>query len=82
MNVHRIPHLANRDDREAPLSSGTGRREVLKMICPTGRAKYFSIEEWTVESALIGLAKIVFRAMLRAIPHRVKEAANVSLCDL
>jgi hypothetical protein len=25
-----------RDDREAPLLMGTGWREVLKMICPTG----------------------------------------------
>jgi hypothetical protein len=44
---------ANRDDREAPLSSGTEWRELLKMICPTGRAKYFCAKEWTVESALI-----------------------------
>jgi hypothetical protein len=28
------------------------------MICPTGRAKYFYQEEWTVESALIGLVKL------------------------
>jgi hypothetical protein len=27
------------------------------MICPTGRAKYFYADGWTVESALIGLTK-------------------------
>ena len=45
------------DDRETPLLSGTGRREGVEMICPTGRAKYFCAEEWTVESALMGLGK-------------------------
>jgi hypothetical protein len=32
-----------RDDREAPLFVGAGRREALKMICPTAKAKYFSV---------------------------------------
>jgi hypothetical protein len=27
------------------------------MICPMGRAEYFDAEGWTVESALIALAK-------------------------
>jgi len=35
------------DDREAPLLSGTGRREGLKKICPTGRAEYFDVEGLT-----------------------------------
>jgi hypothetical protein len=30
------------------------------MICPTGRAKYFSPRDWTLESALIWLAKFDF----------------------
>jgi hypothetical protein len=30
------------------------------MICPTGAAKYFSQEDWTVDSALIGFAKLDF----------------------
>ena len=50
----------HRDDREAPLSSGTGRREGIEMICPTGRAKYFCGEGWTVESALIELEEFDF----------------------
>jgi hypothetical protein len=45
---------------------GTGWREVLKMICPTGRAKYFSQEDWTVESALIWFDKFaVWRKRIR-----------------
>jgi hypothetical protein len=36
-----------RDDREAPLFVGAGRREALKMICPTAKANYFSIGVWT-----------------------------------
>jgi hypothetical protein len=38
-HVHRIPPRV-RDDREPPLC-GTGRGEFVKMICPTGKAKYF-----------------------------------------
>jgi len=30
------------------------------MICPTGRAKYFCAEDWTVDSALIELSKFDF----------------------
>jgi hypothetical protein len=30
------------------------------MICPTGRAKYFYVEDWTVKSALIWFAKSGF----------------------
>jgi hypothetical protein len=30
------------------------------MICPTGRADYFCVEDWTVESALIGRVKFDF----------------------
>jgi hypothetical protein len=30
------------------------------MICPTGRVKYFFKKDWTLESALIGLAKFDF----------------------
>jgi hypothetical protein len=66
--VHRIPRLANRDDREAPLSSSAGRGPLLKMICPTGEMKYFCRGEWTVESALILLAKLDFwRNRLRPV---------------
>jgi hypothetical protein len=30
------------------------------MICPTGKVKYFFNQDWTVESALIGLEKFDF----------------------
>jgi hypothetical protein len=36
-----------RDDREAPLFVGAGRGELLEMICPTAKAKYFSQGGWT-----------------------------------
>jgi hypothetical protein len=63
-SVHRIPRqrivtIAKR--------SGTGRREGIKMICPTGRVEYFRTVEWTVESTLIGLTKLVFGANLRKL---------------
>jgi hypothetical protein len=48
-----------RDDREAPLSAGAGRREALKMICPTAKAKYFCRRDWTVGIRLIRLDKFV-----------------------
>jgi hypothetical protein len=41
IRVHRIPHPTFCDDRETPLLWGTGRREVLKMICPTAQGKIF-----------------------------------------
>jgi hypothetical protein len=37
--VHRIPPRV-RDDRDTPLV-GAGRGELVEMICPTGKAKYF-----------------------------------------
>jgi hypothetical protein len=41
IRVHRIPHPTFCDDRETPLLWGTGRREVLKMICQTAQGKIF-----------------------------------------
>ena len=43
--VHRIPPRV-RDDRDTPLC-GTGWRELVEMICPTGEAKYFCREDST-----------------------------------
>src|ERR1700723_2814451 len=37
-----------------------GWREVLEMICPTTKAKYFRAHDWTVDSGLIGLTKLDF----------------------
>ena len=36
------------------------------MICPTGGAKYFCAEDWTVDSALIELVKFDFWRNVRA----------------
>ena len=36
-----------RDDRDTSLFIGPGRRESLKMICPSAKAKYFCREGWT-----------------------------------
>jgi hypothetical protein len=47
IRVHRIPPR-NRDDRVSPLC-GTGRAELLEMICPTGEAKYFCKGDSTEE---------------------------------
>jgi hypothetical protein len=38
-----------RDDAYAPLIEA-GRRELVEMICPTGKAKYFSPKGWTAFS--------------------------------
>jgi hypothetical protein len=37
---------AFRDDRKPPLC-GTGRAELVEMICPTGKAEYFCKGGWT-----------------------------------
>jgi hypothetical protein len=55
---HPAPNV--RDDRDTPLFSGAGWREVLEMICPTGKVKYFYPWDWTVDSALIGFMKLDF----------------------
>jgi hypothetical protein len=39
--VHRIPSRVRDDSRSAPLV-GVGRRELVELICPTEKAKYFS----------------------------------------
>ena len=54
------PAPNTRDDREAPLFSGTGRRELVEMICPTGITKYFSQQDWTAQISLNPLAKLDF----------------------
>jgi hypothetical protein len=41
------PALYVRDDRETPLLKSAGRGELVEMICPTGKAEYFSREGWT-----------------------------------
>jgi hypothetical protein len=60
MSVHRIQHRQIVTIAKRPSQLGTGWRELLKMICPTGRAKYFYTEEWTVESALMSREKVDF----------------------
>jgi hypothetical protein len=36
---HPAPNV--RDDREAPLLRGAGRRELVQVICPTAQAEFF-----------------------------------------
>jgi hypothetical protein len=55
---HPVPNV--RDDREAPLLSGTGWGELVEMICPTAKAKYFLQEVWTTQIMLKWLAKSGF----------------------
>jgi hypothetical protein len=51
------------------------------MICPTGRAEYFCAEEWTVESALMLLAKFGFsREALFVIPGRERSELLCIVC--
>src|SRR3984893_5028266 len=50
IRVHRIPPRV-RDDREPPLC-GTGRAELVEMICPTGKAEYFCKGGWTGKSLI------------------------------
>jgi hypothetical protein len=60
------PALYVRDDRETPLLKSAGRGELVKMICPTGKAEYFSQEDWTTQITLIRLNKsVVSRKGLR-----------------
>jgi hypothetical protein len=55
---HPAPNV--RDDRDTPLFSGAERGEVIETICPTTKAKYFRARDWTVDSGLIGFAKLDF----------------------
>jgi hypothetical protein len=48
------------------------------MICPMGRAKYFSLEDWTLKSALIGLTKSNFSRKCGGSKVRIIDAAGVS----
>jgi hypothetical protein len=60
-----------RDDAYAPLA-GAGRRELVEMICPTSKAKYFFDRVWTTQITLKPLTKLVFaRTCFRELitPH-------------
>jgi hypothetical protein len=59
IRVHRIPPRV-RDDREPPLC-GTGRAELVEMICPTGKAEYFCKGGWTGKSLICPSGKSVDR---------------------
>jgi hypothetical protein len=59
IRVHRIPPRV-RDDREPPLC-GTGRGELVEMICPTGKAEYFCKGGWTGNSVICPSGKSVDR---------------------
>jgi hypothetical protein len=72
----RPPHPApnTRDDREAPLFSGTGRRGLIEMICPTGIAEYFFGKDWTTQIRLNRLTKLP--CTRRRLAARLKEIAR------
>ena len=55
---HPAPNV--RDDREAPLLWSAGRPELVKMICPTGIAKFFFERDWTTQIRLNRLMKLIF----------------------
>src|SRR6516162_4454901 len=55
---HPAPNV--RDDREAPLLWSAGRGELVKMICPTGIAKFFCEGDWTTQITLNRLMKLIF----------------------
>jgi hypothetical protein len=57
--IHRIPRSTFVTTRP-PLLMSAGRRGVLKMICPTGKAEYFFERDWTTQISLNRLAKFVF----------------------
>jgi hypothetical protein len=79
--VHRIPRPTSVTIAKRPSFKGARRREGLKMICPTGRTKYFRQKDWTVESALIGFKKFaVWRRVMRVIRKSKRSLrANVFL---
>jgi hypothetical protein len=45
--VHRIPRPTLVTIAKRPSFSGTGRRELVEMICPTSKVKYFFERGWT-----------------------------------
>jgi hypothetical protein len=52
--VHRIPSRVRDDSRSAPLA-GLGRGELVELICPTAKAKYFLRRDWTTQISLKSL---------------------------
>jgi len=58
----RPPHPAPnvRDDREAPLLSGAGRGESIKLFLPARETNYFCKEDWTTQISLKGFTNLAF----------------------
>jgi hypothetical protein len=73
-SVHRIPRPTSVTIAKRPSVQGGGTREVLKMICPTGRAKYFYLKDWTDSISLIGFDK--FAVWRKEIGGNVGLSAN------
>jgi hypothetical protein len=73
------PALNVRDDRETPLFSSAGWRELIEMICPTGIAKYFCEEDWTTQISLKSLVILVFWRRCDSIDeeHRCPALAGI-----
>jgi len=58
--VHRIPRPTSVTIARRPLLWSAGRGELVKMICPTGIAKFFCVGDWTTQISLERLKKLVF----------------------
>ncbi len=77
IRVHRIPPRV-RDDREPPLC-GTGRAELVEMICPTGKAEYFCKGGWTGKSLICPSGNPICDIGRTAIAYRTFAASEVKL---
>jgi hypothetical protein len=57
-----------------------GRRGVIKMICPTGIAKYFFAQDWTTQITLNRLSKLDFsRVRIRQVANETRSSRFTSL---
>ena len=61
---------------------GTGRGELVKMICPTRQAGYFSHRDWTTQVTLIRLDKSDFaRKSPEPVTHAPSSVARSAYCS-
>jgi hypothetical protein len=78
IRVHRIPPRV--DDVAQRPSLGTGRGELVEMICPTGKAEYFSQEGWTGNSVICpsGKSREAHQADGASQPYSITSSARPS----
>ena len=68
--VHRIPHPNVRDGRETPLLAGKKRGELVKVICPTAQAEFFTRGDWTTQITLSWFIYCYFSRMRSLVQAR------------